>query len=79
MRKVLLAGKETQKGAALPSVMVSYRSLQHGIFGFQRIQDRSLRDRGSHFNLDFGSCVGQCSQMKWENDSHRTSRLCLYL
>src|SRR5437660_1799313 len=65
--KILFAGKETQEGTTLQSVVIANGSAQHGIASFERVQHRALRDRGSDFERHFAVDVSKVAEMEGEN------------
>lgn len=68
--KILLAGEETQEGAALPSNLIADGAAEHGIAKFERIQRGSLRGRTFDLDLDLAAHARQRSQMLREDDSN---------
>src|SRR5438270_11115103 len=68
MGEVLLAGKKAQKCATLVCDMVTDRSFEDRIFGFERIQHSSLRYAPIHFELYLTIHARQCAQMKRQCD-----------
>ena len=52
-----LAGEEAQEGAALLRYVIANRAVQHGVSGFECVQDGALGDRALHFDLHFLSDV----------------------
>jgi len=61
--QILLAGEETQERPALLRDLVADGPAQHGIAGFERVQDRPQRDRPVEFKFYFAANVRQRSQM----------------
>ena len=72
MGEILRAGKKPQEGPALLRAMITDCAPQHGITGFERIEDRALRDGTVDFKLDIAANLRQRSEMRREYDSdHR--------
>ena len=67
--QVLLAGEEAQHRPALAGDVVADRSAQHRIAGFQRLEDRALRDWCLDGELHLAADVRQRSQMLRDYDS----------
>ena len=69
MGQILLAGEETQERPALLRDLVADRPAQHRIAGFERVEDRSQRDRAVELEFYFAADVCQRSEMLREYDS----------
>ena len=63
MGQIFLAGEEAQEWPALLRDLVADRPAQHGIAGFERVEDRPQRDRAVEFKFYFAADVRQRSQM----------------
>ena len=50
--------------------VLANRSAQHGIAGFERIENRALRDLTRDFEGHFAVNVGELAQMCWQYDSY---------
>jgi hypothetical protein len=69
VREILLAGEEAKEGAALFGDVIANRALQHGIAGFERVEDRSLRDGAVDFDFNFVADAGEGAKMLWKFDA----------
>ena len=67
--QILLAGEETQERPALLRDLVADRPAQHRIAGFERVEDRSQRDRAVELKFYFAADVRQRSEVLREYDS----------
>ena len=63
MRQILLAGEESNEGAALLSDVVAEGPAQHGIRGFKRVEHGPLRDRTFDFEQNIAANPRQRAQM----------------
>jgi hypothetical protein len=69
MRQILLAGEKAQERPALLRELIADRPAQHGIAGFERVEDRSQRDRAVELKFYFAADVRQRSEMLRDYDS----------
>jgi hypothetical protein len=69
MRQILLAGEEPQERPPLLRDLIADRPAQHGIASFERVEDRSQRDRAVKLKFYFAADVRQRSQMLRDYDS----------
>ena len=69
MGQILLAGEEPQERPALLRDLIADRPTQHRIAGFERVEDRSQRDRAVELKFYFAAHVRQRSEMLREYDS----------
>jgi len=79
MGPIFRAGEEPQERAALLRNVVANCPAQHGITGFERVEDRALRDLAFDveidFDIHFAANARQRSQMCGKLDAdHRSSR-----
>src|ERR1700728_4148871 len=68
MRDVFLAGEEAQEGAALQGEVIADRAPQHGVAGFEGVEDRLQRDGAIDFERYFLVDMRQGAQMRREHD-----------
>jgi len=68
--QVLLAGEESHEGAALVRDMIADCTAKHWIACFERVQNRTLRDRAWYVQLHFAIVLGERSQMRREQHSN---------
>ena len=68
--KVFLAGKKPQEGSPFARDLVADRPSQHRIAGLERVEDRSLRDRGVNLKLHLAAHVRQRAKMLRKLDSN---------
>jgi hypothetical protein len=61
VREVFGIGEETDKGAALAGELIAESAGQHWVAGFERVEDRALRDLALDQKLHFASDVCQGS------------------
>src|SRR6266852_3201474 len=78
MGQILLAGEEPQERPTLLRDLVADRPAQHGIAGFERVEDRSQRDRAVELKFYFAADVRQRSQMLRDYDSDHGSAVNVY-
>jgi hypothetical protein len=70
--EIFLAGEETQERSALLCAVVANGAAQHGIAGFERIEDGALRDRTLDFEFDLTADVRQGAKVLRKFDSDPT-------
>ena len=70
MGQVLLAGEEPDERPPWPAVMIADGAAQHRVAGFQRVQDRPLRDRARDVQADLAVDSGRTR--RWDG---RTTRI----
>ena len=63
MGQIFLAGEEAQERPALLGDVIADGTAQHGIAGFECIEDRALRDRTYDFEFDLAADVSQRSKV----------------
>jgi hypothetical protein len=61
--EIQLAGEEAQEGTALQGDVVTDGSAQHGVAGFEGVEDGPLRDWSGDFEFNLASDVGQSAQV----------------
>jgi hypothetical protein len=66
--KIFLAGEEAEEGAALLGDVVADCALQHGIAGFEGVEDGADRDGAFDFERDFSWDLRECAQMRGKDD-----------
>lgn len=71
MRQIFLAGEEAQERTTLLRRVIANCSLEHRVAFFERIQNRSLRDRTFDWNLNLVADVRQRAKMLGKLDSNR--------
>ena len=69
MRKVFFAGEESQEGPALEGDVVADCPTQHGIAGFEGVEDRALRHRTLDFEFNVAANLRQRPKMWWQDYS----------
>jgi hypothetical protein len=69
MGQILLAGEEAQEWPPLLRDLVADRPAQHGIAGFERVEDRPQRDRAVELKFYFAANVRQRSEMLRDYDA----------
>ena len=73
MRQIFLAGKEPQERPALLGDVVADGAAQHWIAGFERVEDRALRDSTLDLKLHLAADVRQRPQMLRQYDADHGS------
>src|SRR5271168_3141979 len=73
MGQVLLAGEETQERPPLLGDVVADGAAQHGITGFECVEDRALGGWALDLELDLRVDVCQRPQVRWQFDSDHGS------
>src|SRR5581483_6002732 len=61
-------GKKAQEGTPLQGHVVADGTGQHGVTGFQRVQNGALGHRARHLKLDFVTHLGQGAQVLRKHD-----------
>ena|ERR1700674_186304 len=74
VREIVLASEKAQERTTLSGGVITDGPAQHGIAGFEGVENGSLGDRGCNFNLYLGADPRQGAQMLRENDSDWTRR-----
>jgi len=69
MRPVLLADEEAEEGAALERVVVADGSLQHGVAGFDGVEDGADGDGRGDFKGDFAFDLRKVAEVVGELDA----------
>lgn len=69
VRQIFFTSEKSQKRPPLQRDVIADRPLQHGIVGFQRIENRARRDWARNFKLDVAINMRQRSQMRRNDDS----------
>jgi hypothetical protein len=59
MGEVFSTGKEADESAALSAEGVTHSTAQHGVKGFERIDDGACGDRTRHLEFNFTTDVGE--------------------
>ena len=62
-REIFFAGKEAQKRTALEGVVVADGSAEHGVAGFERVEDRADSDGRGDFECDVAVDVRQVAKV----------------
>src|SRR6266571_2956206 len=75
VRQIFLASEESQERAPLFRDMIADRSLQHRIRRLDRIENRPLRHRTLHLNLDLVSDLRQSTKMLRKLNANRHCHL----
>ena len=73
VREVFSAGEEAEERAALLRIMVADGPAQHGIAGFEFIQDRTQGGWNGKFESNLAVHVSQCAEMRGEYDANHGS------
>src|ERR1035438_5578391 len=73
MRQVLVAGEESQERPSLLGNMVADSAAQHRVAGFERVEDRALRDSTLDLKFDLAADVRQRPQMLRQYDADHGS------
>src|SRR5271156_3856413 len=68
MRNVFLAGEEAQEGAPLLGDVVADGAAQHGIAGFESIQDGAGSNRARDVQLDISFDAREGAEMRRKHD-----------
>ena len=63
MRIILGAGEEAEEGPALKGDVIANGAAEHGITGFEGVEDGTLGNRTDYFELDLGAGAGQRAEM----------------
>ncbi len=71
--QIFPAGIESQERPALLRNMLADCSSEHRVAGFERVEDRTLRDRAFDFKVKLGADMCQRSQMVRENNADHES------
>jgi hypothetical protein len=61
--EILLANEKAQEGTALQGDVVTDGSTQHGVAGFEGVEDGPLRDWSGDFEFNLARDVGQGAQV----------------
>src|SRR3954469_25705712 len=69
MRKVLLAGKEAQEGAALQGPMLADGAAQHRVARLDGVKDGARGDSAGDLDLEVAADPRQIAQVKWKYDA----------
>lgn len=67
--KIFGAGKEAKEGAALEGDVVADGAAEHGVLGFEGVEDGALGDGARDFKTDFGADAGEGAEMGGESDA----------
>jgi len=67
--QILFASKEAQECSALKRDLVANGAAQHGVAGFEDVEDGTLRDWAVDFQLYFAADLRQRSEMLREDDA----------
>jgi hypothetical protein len=68
--EVFGAGEEAEEWAALEGIVIADCAAEHGIAGFEFIEDRAESGRSGEFERDLAVHVSQCAEMGGENDAN---------
>lgn len=71
--EILLAGEEADQGSPLFGGLITDGAAEHGIFGFESVEDGALGDWAGDIKLDLAADVGQGSKVLGEDDSDHGS------
>ena len=71
--QVFLASEEPEQWSALMGDVVADGAAQHRIAGFERVEDRALRDGGRDVERHLALDLGEVSQVEWQFDSDHDS------
>jgi hypothetical protein len=75
VRKIFFAGKEPQEGPALLRGLVADGAAQHGVTGFEGVENGALGYGGADFDFHLSADVGERSQMLREDYANHISIL----
>ena len=67
--EIFRAGKEAKEGAALEGDVVADGAAEHGVLGFEGVEDGALGDGARDFKTDFGADAGEGAEMGGESDA----------
>lgn len=67
--EIFLAGEEAEEGAALFADVIADGTLQHGIAGFEGVEDGALGDGGVDFDCDLVADVGEGAEVVGKFDA----------
>ncbi len=70
MRDVFVAGEESQEGPPLLRAVIADRAAEHGVAGFQGVENRSLRRFARDWEFNFAVDLGERSQMQRQDDAN---------
>ena len=73
MGEVFGAGEEAKERAALLRIVIADGAAEHGIAGFEFIQDRTQGGWNGEFESDLAVDVSQCAEMRGEYDANHGS------
>jgi hypothetical protein len=69
------AGEKAEEGSALLRSVVANGAAEHGVGGFDGVEDRAQRDRALHVNLNFAADVGEIAEMRGKLDTNHDGHL----
>ena len=69
MGEIFLAGKEAQEGTAVLGIVVADGSAEHGVAGFEGVEDRAQCRLALDFELHLAVDLGEGAEMLREKDS----------
>ena len=70
MRDVFVAGEESQERSPLLRAMLANCAAEHGVTGFERVENRPLRRFVLDSKFDFAVDAGERSQMERQDDAN---------
>jgi hypothetical protein len=69
VREVFLAGEVADEGAALQAVVIADGAAEHGVAGFERVEDCGDGDRSRDLKRNFRADTGEITQVRGQHDA----------